>query len=131
MIERRTVFEIHRLAHAGLSARKIAAHLGLSRQTVHKYLDDPNPQRPRISRASKLDPFKDDITRTLEVDPPVSAMVIRQHLAERGFAGGTTIVRAYLSRVRPSTHPKAAFIRFASEPGMQGQIDWGHFGALT
>ena len=38
MIERRTVFEIHRLAHDGLSVRKIATHLGLSRQTVHKYL---------------------------------------------------------------------------------------------
>jgi transposase len=63
MIDRRTVFDIHRLAHDGLSVRKIAATLGLSRQTVHKYLADPNPQRPRIIRASKLDPFKDDIER--------------------------------------------------------------------
>ena len=63
MIDRRTVFDIHRLAHAGLSVRTIAATLGLSRQTVHKYLDDPNPRRPQIIRASKLDPFKDDIER--------------------------------------------------------------------
>ena len=61
MIDRRTIFDIHRLAHDGLSVRKIAATLGLSRQTVHKYLDDPNPKRPQITRASKLDPFKDDI----------------------------------------------------------------------
>src|SRR4029453_5726822 len=113
-----------RLAHEGLSARKIATHLGLSRQTVHKYLDDPNPQRPRISRASKLAPFTDDtlpthITRMLEGDPTVSAMVIRQHLAQRGFDGGTTIVRDYLSRVRPHATPKAVFIRFESDPGMQ------------
>jgi transposase len=131
MIERRTVFEIHRLAHEGLSVRKIAARLGLSRQTVHKYLDDPNPQRPQLTRASKLDPFKDDIAALLAVDPTVSAMVMRQRLQERGFDGGISIVRDYLSRMRPSTQPKAAFIRFESEPGVQCQIDWGHFGVLA
>ena len=41
------------------------------------------------------------------------------------------MVRDYLSRVRPRVQAKAAFIRFESEPGVQGQIDWGHFGSLT
>ena len=123
MIDRRTVFEIHRLAHEGLSVRKIAAHLGLSRPTVKKYLDNPNPKRPRIIRASKLDPFKDEIARMLEVDPKVSAMVIRQRLEPRGFDGGITIVRDYLRRVRPSPKPKTAFLRFESQPGIQCQID--------
>jgi transposase len=131
MIDRRTVFDIHRLAHEGLSVRKIAATLGLSRQTVHKYLGDPNPQRPRRPRASKLEPFTDDIAGMLDSAPQVSALVMRQRLAERGFDGGMTIVRDYLSGVRPSAKPKAAFIRFESEPGVQGQIDWGHFGSLA
>src|SRR5262249_5229956 len=131
MIERRLVFEIHHWAHDGLSVRKIAARLALSRQTVHKSLNDPNPPRRRITRASKLDPCKDDIARMVEVDPKVSAMVIHQHLAERGFDGGSTIVRAYLSRVRPRAKPQTAFIRFESAPGVQCQIDWGHFGVLT
>ncbi len=65
MIDRRTVFEIHRLANDGFSARKIAATLGVDRQTVTKYLDDPSPQTtPRI-RASKLDPFKLKMTSRL------------------------------------------------------------------
>ena len=34
MIDKRTIFEIHRLAHEGLSVRKIATILGLSRQTT-------------------------------------------------------------------------------------------------
>jgi transposase len=131
MIERRLVFEIHPLAHDGLSVRKIAARLGLSRQTVHQYLNDPNPPRPRIPRASKLDPFKDDIARMVAVDPQVSAMVLHQRLAERGFDGGSTSVRAYLSRVRPRAQPQTAFIRFESAPGVPCQIDWGHFGGLT
>ncbi|PON11179.1 transposase, partial [Candidatus Entotheonella serta] len=131
MIDRRTVFEIHRLANDGFSARKIAATLGVDRQTVTQYLDDPSPQTTPCIRASKLDPFKDDIATMLEVDPKVSAAVIRQHLQERGFDGGLTIVRDYLSRVRPNPKAKTAFIRFESDPGVQCQIDWGHFGSLT
>jgi transposase len=130
MIDRRTIFEIHRLAHNGLSVRKIAATLGLSRPTVQKYLDDPTIQATKPTRASKLDPFKDDIERLLETDPKVSAAVIRQRLQERGFDGGATIVRDSLSHVRPSAQAKAAFIRFESDPGVQCQIDWGHFGSV-
>ena len=131
MIERRTVFDMHRLAHEGLSVRKIAARLGLSRPTVQKYLDNPNPQRPRIIRASKLDLFPDEIERLLEVDPKVSAMVIRQRLEQRGFDGGITIVRDYLRRVRPSPKPQTAFLRFESPPGAPCQMDWGHFGSMA
>lgn len=130
MIERRTIFEIHRLAHNGFSVRKIAATLGLSRQSVQKYLDDPTAQAIRPQRASKLDPYKDDIARMLEDDPKASAAVICQRLQERGFEGGATIVRDYLSRVRPDVQTKMAFIRFESDPGVQCQIDWGHFGSL-
>jgi transposase len=92
---------------------------------VQKYLDDPAAQAAKRTRASKLDPFKDDIERMLETDPKVSAAVICQRLQERGFDGGMTIVRDYLSRVRPNAQAKAAFIRFESEPGVQCQIDWG------
>jgi len=51
MIDKRTIFEIHRLAHEGLSVRKIAKSLGMSRQTTSTYLDDPNPQRPLMPSA--------------------------------------------------------------------------------
>jgi transposase len=131
MSDRRTIFEMHRLAHDGFSVRKIAATLGGSRQSVQKYLDNPTAQATRPIRASKLDPYTDDIARMLEADPKVSAAVIRQHLQEHGFDGGSTIVRDYLSHGRPRGQAKAAFIRFASAPGVQCQIDWGHFGALT
>ncbi len=115
----------HNLAGDGLSVRKIAATLGLDRQTVRKYLDDASPQSTKRTRASKLDPYKDDIAQMLEVDPKVAAAVVRQRLQESGFDGGSTIVRDYLSRVRPRAQTKAAFIRFESDPGVQCQIDWG------
>jgi len=131
MINQRDIFDIHRLANDGFSVRKIAATLGLDRQTVQKYLDNPTAQAAERARQSKLDPFKDDIARMLEADPKVSAAVIRQRLQERGFDGGATIVRDYLHRVRPSVQAKVAFIRFESDPGVQCQIDWGHFGSVT
>ena len=131
MIDKRTIFEIHRLAHEGLSVRKIATTLGLSRQTTSKYLADPTPQRPLMPRPSQLDLFKDEIARLLEIAPKVSAAVIRQRLTDQGFAGGITIVRDYLRGVRGATKQPQPVLRFESAPGEQCQIDWGHFGSMA
>jgi transposase len=129
MIDRRLVFEIHRMADDGLSGRKIARALQLDRTTVGKYLVDPHPVRTVVIKASKLDPFKDLIQALLDRDRDVSATVIHQRLQAHGFDGGLTILRAYLRKIRPK--PKEAFIRFESQPGEQFQLDWGHFGSLA
>lgn len=131
MLDRRTIFEIHRLANEKLSVRKIAKTLKLARKTVRKYLKDPNPKRPKVKRASRLDPFRDQIVRMLESDPKASGVVIHQRLCELGFIGGITIIRDYLQRVRPQSRRREAFIRFESAPAEQCQIDWGHFGSLS
>lgn len=131
MIDQRTIFEIHRLAHEGLSMRRIAAALGIDRQSVQKYLRDPNVTPLHFSRISKLDPFKDEIERLLEIDPKVSAVVMRQRLEALGFEGGITILRDYLREIREATQSKRPVIRFESAPGVQCQTDWGHFGSLT
>lgn len=55
MIDRKTVFDIHRLKNAGYSARQIAKEMRLGRDTVKKYLATPeitvNPQKPKGSPA--------------------------------------------------------------------------------
>ena len=101
MIDRRTVFEIHRLFHEGYGIRKIARTLRLSRDSVKKYLDNPNPAKPMIIRGSKLDPFKEEIQRLLQRDPTVSGSVLYQRLIPQGYAGGISILREYLHKVRP------------------------------
>jgi transposase len=93
MIDRRTVFEIHRLFHEGYGIRKIARTLKLSRDSVKRYLDQPNPPKPEIVRASKLDPFREDIQRLLEKDPTVSSAVLFQRLIPQGYTGKTSILR--------------------------------------
>ncbi|MBF0477650.1 MAG: IS21 family transposase [Deltaproteobacteria bacterium] len=129
MIDRRTVFEIHRLYDIGYSVRKIAGTLQVNRKIVDKYLKHPDISKNSSKRVSKLQPFEEEISRLLNIDPKASAVVIRQRLAELGFDGGITILKDYLQRIRPSAK-KQAFIRFESAPGEQCQIDWGHFGSL-
>ena len=41
MIDKRTIFEIHRLKHLGWSNRKIARHLRIDRGSVKKYASNP------------------------------------------------------------------------------------------
>ncbi len=132
MIDRRTVFEIHRLNNLGYSTRKIARELGLDRDTVRKYLKHPESVvLPKLSRTSKLDPYSDLIDQFLESDPYVKAPVVLQRLCENGFDGEISIVRDYLRKKRGKINNREAFIRFESPPGKQMQIDWGHFGSLT
>ncbi|MEJ2189739.1 MAG: helix-turn-helix domain-containing protein [Acidobacteriota bacterium] len=61
---------IYRLSHGEhWSIRRIARHLGVSRDTVHKYRDGPVPRAPLPARPSKLDAFKETIRDLLEQDP--------------------------------------------------------------
>ena len=130
MIDQRTIFEIHRLHHERQSIRKIARRLSISRDSVARYLADPNRPKPTIERPSKLDPFKPEIARLLDIYPEASSEVIRQRLLPLGFDGGNTIIKDYLRTVRPAVRAKQAFIRFESAPGEQIQLDWGHFGSV-
>jgi hypothetical protein len=61
MINRHTIFEIHRLYHEQLSKQRIADTLHLDPKTVTKFLIDPEPKRLPITRPSKLNPFKEEI----------------------------------------------------------------------
>ena len=135
MIDRRTVFEIHRFKDMGFSARQIAAELRLSRPTVRKYLESPEVAVVvRKPRASKLDVYRELIDSFLEQHPNVHAPVMLQRLQKAGFDGRITIVREYLHKRRRElgrVKNGRAFIRFESAPGEQMQIDWGHFGSLT
>ena len=130
MIDPQTIFEIHLLKKEGLSVQKIADRLKISWLTVNKYLQNPERKHKRCRRKSKLDLFKEEIKRMLEINSKASAVVIRQRLAEKGYNGGLTILKDYLCTIRKRKSPRA-FVRFEAAPGEQFQIDWGHFGSLT
>ena len=129
MLDKKTIFEIHRLADQGVSIKKISEILVKDRKTVRKYLNDPQLTRKLANKKSKLDPFKNEIDRLLTINAGASAVVIQQRLAEKGYDGGLSILKNHLKKVR-GTRKRRAYIRFESEPGHQCQIDWGHFGSL-
>ena len=106
MIDKRTIFEIHRLKNMNWSERRIARELRLGRNTVNKYLENPEhsvSKKPR--RPSRLDPHHDLIDQLLEHDHLVKAPVILQHLQQHGFDGKITIVRDYLQKIRGTFYP--------------------------
>jgi len=101
MIDRKMVFEIHRLKNAGYSARLIAGEMRLGRDTVRKYLKNPEGAfKARKPRCSKLDAHRDLIDALLEEYPFIGAPVVLQRLQEKGFDGRMTIVRDYLHQQR-------------------------------
>ena len=129
MLERRLVFEIHRLKDQGLSCRKIALALRLDRGTVSRHLRNPEKRIITHRKTSKLDVYKPLIEQILHDLPKVPATVILRRLRDEGYTGGRTILGDYLRGHRQAPS-RRAFIRIESPPGRQMQVDWGHFGAL-
>lgn len=80
MIDKRTVFEIHRLNNMQISIRQIAKQLGLDRGTVKKYIEQPDITcRKRAGQVSKLDPYRDLIREMVNDYPQIKAPVVLQY----------------------------------------------------
>jgi transposase len=124
------VFEIHRMKNEGYRNTKIAQELGISRDSVARYLEKPDRTMSERKRKSKLDPYKEFIDSILEEHSGVPGTVILMKIRGKGYRGGKTIVRDYIAEKSRSISRKA-FIRFESAPGQQMQVDWGYFGTTT
>ena len=112
----------------GLTIAQTALALGLHPQTVAKWVKRARYEaRAAAPRASRLDPFKDQVVRLLE-SHPYSAQQIFQRLQEAGYAGGLTIVKDYVGKVRPVR--REAFLKLAFAPGECAQVDWGEYGSI-
>ncbi|RLD45157.1 MAG: IS21 family transposase, partial [Bacteroidetes bacterium] len=130
MISYETFCQIRHLRDRdGLNRAQIAEELSLDLRTVGKWLDEKQFRpRKKSDRASKLDPFKSTIIKMIETHP-YSAKQIFQRIQEEGFSGGYTIVRDYVSKMRPKR--SAAYLKLAFAPGECAQVDWGSFGVIT
>ncbi len=111
-----------------LTLAQTASALGLHPLTVAKWAKREHYMARRPApRTSKLDPFKPQIIRLLETHPYSAAQIV-QRLREAGFDGGYTIVKDYVSTVRPKRAP--AFLTLAFAPGEAAQVDWGEYGTI-
>lgn len=120
------ILSLHR---KGLKQRAIARKLGVSRNTVKKYIDHPGlafVSQSSRNRSSQLDPFTDNIVAWLEEDIAYSATWIYDRLSNLGFTGSYEIVKRKV-RLLKAERQKVAYMRFETEPGYQAQVDFGEF----
>ena len=113
----------------GLTQRKIARRLGISRNTVKKYIEEqtqPLVKRERKKRQSILDSYMGNITAYLEEDESYQATWIYDQLLKMGYTGSYETVKRKVHELK-ERHQRIAYQRFETEPGHQGQVDFGEF----
>jgi transposase len=129
MISKEEFMKIKVLAMQGMPQRAIAKQLGISRNTVKKYLqsdfDEPH-YATRKTGISKLEAFKPYLHSRLAKAAPIhlSAVVLLREIKEQGYTGEISLLRQYLHQYRGSVEPQP-IIRFETEAGKQMQVDWG------
>lgn len=129
MLKGRSLMNLHELRNDGYGYRKIAEITGLSRNTVRKYLRDDGGTEcsTRISRPSKLDPFREYVEKRVS-EGLTSAPQMMREIVPLGYMGKETTLRNYIRAIKPKrTHLKMPKQRFETGPGEQLQFDWGSF----
>ena len=122
---------LYELKGQGKTIRGIASELGVSRNTVRKYLracELPKP-KARPNRGSKLDPHKDYVHQRIG-EGVANCVVLLRELEKRGYDGGYSVLKQYVHPLRTLTQPKAT-MRFETAPGQQAQVDFGRVGYVT
>jgi len=123
------MMEIKILYSQGLSIRKIASQMGMSRNTVKKYLLGNFPKLGyvrEVVQSSKLQAYYDYLQMRIASAAPewIPKSVLFKEIKAQGYEGKETILRRYLRqfKVRPQTA-----IRFETPAVKQMQVDFAEF----
>jgi len=113
----------------GESVRAIAKKLALSRNTVRRLLGRRAmaPAKAPVPRISLLKDFEPAIKQMLDDAPEIKAPSVLERLRPMGYAGGVSIVRDLLRRMR-DRQVRPAFLTLDFAPGEAMQVDWADFG---
>ena len=114
-----------------MSIRGIAAELGISRNTVRKYLRNEAVHRHASrgpGRPSKLAPYAAWLRKRVASAAPIRlpATVLHREIAAMGFEGTERTVRRFVASLRP-VPVQEPVVRFETAPGHQAQMDWGEY----
>lgn len=127
MLRSQSVNTIRELVAQGHSIRAIAEQTGIARNTVRKYLRGKPVAAPRPRRQSKLDPFKERIRRWVHEDRLFNCPTMLERLHAEGYTGSMSILKAFVTPLRPPRRGRRPARRYETKPGEQVQIDWGEF----
>lgn len=121
--------EIRILSRQGKGIREISRLMGISRNTVRKYLrntgDKPVHQAIGQKRGSKIEPFRGYLEQRIASALPhrLPSPVLYRELQALGYKGSERLVRLHIGRLLPANSPEPV-VRFETEPGQQMQVDW-------
>lgn len=121
---------IHELAeNEKLNAAQIADRLNISAKTVKRHLSQERYGKTKKRNMSrKIDPYKKRIKELLERQDYTAAQVFRM-LKEEGYSGCESVLREYVSLVRPRR--QTAYLSLYFEPGQTAQVDFAECGIIT
>ncbi len=129
MIDYETYSRIKHLhLQKGLTAMQISRELALDERTVKLWIAAKQfSPRKSVIRPSLLDPYKDTVVKMIE-SYQYTAQQVYQRIQEEGYAGGYTVVKKFVRKIRPNR--KKAFLTLAFAPGECAQVDWGSYGTV-
>jgi transposase len=116
--------QVKALRARGVSIKKIARKLKVSKNTVKKYLRSPEPPQFKAREYEKLlDPYEEAINEML--GKKYIGTRIYNELLQRGYSGSLSLVHKYIADVQEEEQMKAkATTRVETEPAKQMQYDW-------
>ena len=136
MIGRETRMLLRHYLAQGASKSALARQLGISRDTIHRWIRsgdldrdlDTMPVRygPRRPVPTKLDGYKAILETRLAAYPALSAVRLLAEIRAAGYDGSYTQLKAFVRHIRP-TPPPEPLIRFETPAGRQGQVDFARF----
>ena len=110
----------------GVSKAELSRRFGVSRRTIHEWVETGQLDRdlssggsryaPRPPAPHKLDPYTGIIDARLEEYPGLSAQRLFDEVRAAGYPGGYSRVRDYVRAVRPR-EPTESVVRFETPAG--------------
>ena len=118
MMTQERIVEIRIRARQGQSKKRIARELGVSINTVRRYLRDETVSgyAVRSPRPTKLDPFEAYLRERVAAARPhwIPATVLLRELHDQGYTGGVSQLKAWLAPLkRAKVDP---VVRFETAP---------------
>ncbi len=126
--------EVHVLRHKvlieGKSQRAVAREMGLSRNTVRRYMERPEPVARRRARSRpvqervrpRLDELLAEWSERTTAKQRVTATRLHRQLREEGYEVGVTLVRDYLREWR--RRRSEVYVPLVHRPGEEAQADF-------
>ena len=123
MLRSGTILMIRETSLGGKSAYAIGKELGISKNTVRKYITPQDASPTANDRFSKLDAYK-PLLHELMNQGIFNCVVLLEMLQGAGYSGGISIVKSYVHPYRPAK-ALPAVRRYKTPSGKQAQMDWG------